>query len=81
MRQRLEYAPVWLLVRALGLLPRPLARAKAIFLVHLVAWLHPRLRRIGLRNLEIAFPEKPLAERRRILRRMFTNLGRQLAEF
>jgi KDO2-lipid IV(A) lauroyltransferase len=81
MRHRLEYAPVWLLVQVLGLLPRPLARAKGIFLGWLVYRLHGRLRRVGMRNLELAFPEKSAAERRRILRALFTGLGRQLAEF
>jgi KDO2-lipid IV(A) lauroyltransferase len=33
-----------------------------------------------MRNLEIAFPEKSIAERRRILRGVFTSLGRLLAE-
>ena len=81
MRHKLEYAPVWLLVKLLGALPRSLARALAILLAHVVYRLHPRFRRIGLRNLEIAFPEKSMAERRRILRGTFTSLGRQLAEF
>ncbi len=81
MRHKLEYAPVWLLVKLLGALPRPLARAIAISIAQLVYWLHPRLRRVGMRNLEIAFPEKGLGERRRILRSTFTTLGRQLAEF
>ena len=30
MRQRLEYALAWVLVRGIGVLPRPLARAKGI---------------------------------------------------
>lgn len=81
MRHKLEYAPVWLLVKVLGALPRPLSRAAGIVLAHLVYWVHSRLRRVGMRNLEIAFPEKTLAERRRILRGTFTTLGRQLAEF
>jgi KDO2-lipid IV(A) lauroyltransferase len=81
MRQRLEYAPVWLLATTLRLLPRPLARANAIVLAHTVGLLHPRLRRVGMRNLELAFPEKNLRERRKILRGVFTNLGRLLAEF
>jgi KDO2-lipid IV(A) lauroyltransferase len=80
MRHRLEYAPVWLLVRILGVLPRPLARAMGIALGHIVRLLHPRLRRVGLRNLELAFPEMPEAERRRIVRAVFTSLGRLLAE-
>src|SRR5678815_156845 len=33
-----------------------------------------------MRNLELAFPEKSLRERRKILRGEFTSLGRQLAE-
>ncbi len=81
MRHWIEYAPVWVLVRLLGALPRPLGRAAAISLAALFYRLHRRLRRVGMRNLEIAFPEKTLAERRRIVRRLFSGLGRQLAEF
>jgi len=81
MRPRLEYAPVWLLVRVMGAMPRPLARAAGITLARLVYLAHRRLRRIGMKNLAIAFPEKTTARRRRILRQLFTGLGRQLAEF
>src|SRR5438445_10748607 len=81
MREWFEYAPVWLLVRTLGALPRPLARALGIALGRAVYWLYPRLRRVGERNLELAFPEMAPAERRRILRGVFTTLGRQLADF
>lgn len=80
MRHRLEYAPVWLIVHLLGLLPRPLARALAIALARSLYYVHPRFRRVGLRNLEIAFPGKPLAERRRIVRVLLDHLGRLLAE-
>lgn len=38
------------------------------------------LRRVGMRNLAIAFPERSHAERRRILRASFANLGRMVAE-
>jgi len=81
MRSGLEYAPVWLLVQGIGLLPRPLARAMGIALGRLVFLLHGRLRRVGMRNLELAFPEKIAAERRRILQSLFDGLGRQLGEF
>jgi KDO2-lipid IV(A) lauroyltransferase len=81
MRHRLEYAIVWLLVRPLGALPRPLARGVGIVLGQVVYALHGRLRRVGMRNLAIAFPEMKPAERRRILKGVFTGLGRQLAEF
>jgi KDO2-lipid IV(A) lauroyltransferase len=80
MRQRLEYAPAWLIIKVLGILPRPLARATAISLAWIVYFLHPRLRWVGLRNLALAFPEKNKSERARILRGQFTSLGRQLAE-
>ncbi|MGA9724681.1 MAG: lysophospholipid acyltransferase family protein [Candidatus Binatus sp.] len=40
-----------------------------------------RHRRIGIRNLEIAFPEKSDAERMRILRASYINLGRTGAEY
>jgi len=40
-----------------------------------------KLRRVGLRNLEIAFPEKSAAERDAILKRAFRNMGRVLAYF
>jgi Kdo2-lipid IVA lauroyltransferase/acyltransferase len=80
MRQRLEYAPVWLIVKVVGALPRPLARAVGTSLGSLVYWLHVRLRYVGMRNLELAFPEKTRRERAKILRGVFTSLGRQLAE-
>jgi KDO2-lipid IV(A) lauroyltransferase len=80
MRQRLEYALVWLIVKTIGVLPRPLARAGGISLAWLVYLLHVRLRRVGTRNLQLAFPEKSRLERAAILRGVFTSLGRQLAE-
>jgi Kdo2-lipid IVA lauroyltransferase/acyltransferase len=80
MRQRLEYAAAWPFIKILGWLPRPLARAFAISLAYVVYLLHARLRRVGMRNLALAFPEKSEAERARILRCEFTSLGRQLAE-
>lgn len=80
MRHRLEYAPVWVLVRILGGLPRPLARAMGIMLGQTVRLLHPRLSRVAMRNLQLALPEMPEADRRRIVRGVFTSLGRLLAE-
>src|SRR5215813_1006765 len=80
MRHRLEYALAWLLIRGIGLLPRPLARTAGIALGQLVYIVHAKLRRVGMRNLQLAFPEKTRRERRKILRGVFTSLGRQLAE-
>jgi len=81
MRYRLEYAPVWLLLRMLALMPAPVARAAGITLGQMVYLLHGRLRRVGQRNLELAFPAMPAAQRSRILRGVFTSLGRQLGVF
>jgi KDO2-lipid IV(A) lauroyltransferase len=80
MRRKLEYAAAWPFLKIMGSLPRPLARAFAIGIAQVVYVLHFRLRQVGMRNLAIAFPEKSLDERRRILRGVFTSLGRQLAE-
>jgi Kdo2-lipid IVA lauroyltransferase/acyltransferase len=81
MKYRLQYLPLAVLVRLVGILPRPLARAVGITIGRLVYHLHPRLRRVGMRNLEMAFPTKSIAERRKILRGVYTSLGRLLAEF
>lgn len=80
MRRKLEYAAAWPFIKILGMLPRPLARTFAVTLSQLVYLFHVRLRRVGMRNLQIAFPEKSEKERKRILRAEFTSLGRQLAE-
>src|SRR2546427_8813142 len=79
-RQRLEYALAWVIIKILGGLPRSLSRAAAIALSWTIYLLHVRLRRVGMRNLALAFPDKTRRERARILRGVFTSLGRQLAE-
>ena len=80
MRRKLEYAAAWPFIKILGILPRSWSRALAIGIAQIFYLLHSRLRQVGMRNLEIAFPEKSVAERKRILRGEFTSLGRQLAE-
>ena len=81
MRESLEFAIVWTLVKLLGALPRPWARALGALIGSLAYSLLGRLRRVGLINLELAFPEKSPAEREQILRRLYRNLGWLLAEF
>jgi Kdo2-lipid IVA lauroyltransferase/acyltransferase len=81
MREALEYAFAWMLLTAFGLLPRRAALAAGAALGAAAWYLLPRLRRTGLRNLEMAFPERAQEERERILRNLYGNLGRQLAEF
>src|SRR6266536_4666420 len=80
MRRKLEYAAAWPFIKILGLMPRPLARAFAIGLGRAVYLLHYRLRQVGIRNLKMALPQKSADQRARILRGVFTSLGRQLAE-
>jgi KDO2-lipid IV(A) lauroyltransferase len=79
-RERLEYWIVWFWVKTVGFLPRPLARATGISLGLIVYLLYGRLRRVGMRNLTLAFPEMERRDRRRILRGTYISLGRQLAE-
>jgi Kdo2-lipid IVA lauroyltransferase/acyltransferase len=80
MRARLEYALAWCVVKTIGALPRPLARAVAIALGQTIHLFHGKLRRVGMRNLELAFPDKSTGARRKIVRRVFSSLGRQFAE-
>jgi Kdo2-lipid IVA lauroyltransferase/acyltransferase len=68
-------------MKVLGVTPRPVSRALGIATAQFFGLINSRLRRVGMRNLEIAFPEKSHAERKQILRGVFTSLGRELAEF
>ncbi|MGB8508231.1 MAG: lysophospholipid acyltransferase family protein, partial [Pyrinomonadaceae bacterium] len=61
-------------------LPRPLAVATGRRMGRLAYTLAGGLRRTGMRNLELAFPEKSRRERELILRGSFISLGRQLGE-
>ncbi len=79
--ERLEYLGVRALLGTLRLLPRRVARFAGGCL-GLAAWMClPRLRRVGLRNLALAFPDRSERERRRLLRASMRSLGWQLAEF
>jgi KDO2-lipid IV(A) lauroyltransferase len=76
----LEYAAARTVLTGLRWLPRPLAAATGRGLGRLAYRVRGRLQRTGLRNLELAFPELSAAERARILRGCFINLGRLLGE-
>ncbi|HXE08572.1 MAG TPA: lysophospholipid acyltransferase family protein [Acidobacteriaceae bacterium] len=81
MRKWLEYAVVRVLVALLGSLPRGVARSIGAGVGVTAYRLLGRLRRVGLCNLNLAFPEKSPKERVQILRRLYRNLGWLLAEF
>ena len=75
-RHVLEYIAARALLALLALLPLSLATRIAMFVSRALLASQPRLRRIGLRNLELAFPNLSLAERRRLLKQSFENFGR-----
>jgi len=81
MRERLEFWLVVAVAGVLGALPRPLARRLANGLTGVLYRVLGRLRRVGMRNLELAMPELDAAGRERILRGVFRYLGWQLVEF
>jgi len=77
---RLEYAAARLALGLIGLLPRSAAVRIATWIMLTVPVVLPKLKRTGMRNLEIAFPEKTVAESAAILRGTFENLGRVLGD-
>ena len=81
LRQIFEFLFAWLFIHALGILPRRAARAAGVAIARIAYAALARLRRVGLRNLELAFPEMPVEERTHILRQEYRNLGWLLAEF
>src|SRR5580658_9207020 len=81
MRETLEYWLVVAVARSLGLLPRRVARAAAGVLGFLVYLFFGRLRRVGIRNLEMALPELSSEARKKILRGVYRSLAWQLVEF
>jgi Kdo2-lipid IVA lauroyltransferase/acyltransferase len=77
----MEFAVVWLFVHSVRLLPRRLARGVGAAIAAGAFHGLGRLRKVGIRNLELAFPEKTGSEREEILRSVYRNLGYLLAEF
>lgn len=80
-REWLEYSIVRSFVFLLGILPRRLARKIGSFIGWVAFHGLGRLRGVGLRNLALAFPQKTGAEREAILRTVYRNMGRLMAEF
>jgi KDO2-lipid IV(A) lauroyltransferase len=80
-REMLEFAAVWGLVRFLGMLPRGLARGLGAAIGEVAYLGLSRLRRVGMRNLELAFPQSSESSREQILKQVYRNLGYLLAEF
>jgi KDO2-lipid IV(A) lauroyltransferase len=81
MGETVQYWLVVAIARSLGMLPRAVARRFAGWLAFAVYWGFGRLRRVGLRNLQMALPNLTSKSRKRILRRETIHLGWQLVEF
>ena len=77
----MEFVLAWLFIHILGILPRPLARFAGQGIAAFAYAALGRLRQVGLRNLEIAFPHLSRAEREHVLRAEYRHLGWLLAEF
>ncbi len=80
-RYQAEVAVARTLLKFLGWLPHQVSRAVCGLLAVLCYAFWPRLRRVGLFNLRLAFPEWDDRKHRKVLRGEFRNLGRMLADF
>jgi KDO2-lipid IV(A) lauroyltransferase len=81
MREWLEYLTVWTILKALGALPRELARGLAATVASALYAMLPKLRRTAEFNLRLALPERDATQRRSVIRGMVRNLGWMAAEF
>jgi KDO2-lipid IV(A) lauroyltransferase len=81
MKERLEYAAVWLILKMLSALPRRVARGLAASVTSLLFSLHPKLQRTAEFNLRVAFPDWSDEQRKDVTRKMVRNLGWMAAEF
>ena len=81
MREWLEYAAVWVILKVLGALPRGVARASAAGVARILYAVLPKLRKTAEFNLRLAFPEWTEAQRRVTIRKMVRSLGWMAAEF
>jgi len=81
LRENVEYWLVMAVARTLGAVPRGVARLFAGALAFAVYHALGRLRRVGERNLELAFPGITAEKRAELLRGVYRSLGRQLVEF
>lgn len=80
-RTTLEYGVARTLLAGLEVLPRSAAVAAGCGVARVAYACSHRLRGVGERNLQLAFPELSARERARILRGCFGSLGRLLGEF
>jgi len=80
-RNSVEYWIARVVLASLEWTPRPVAEGLARAYARLLDLAVPRLRRVALRNLEMALPEKSPAERKRIADGVFGSIARLLVAF
>ena len=78
LQTKAEYYAVRFVLGAIGTLPLKISMRAGKTLGKAVVSLFPRLKKTGRRNLEIALPDLPAAEKEKILSGTFESLGRQL---
>ena len=81
MREWLEYAAVWAVLKVLGAMPRSMARGIAAGVARMIYALLPKLRKTAEFNLHLAFPGWDDPRRQATIRGMVRNLGWMAAEF
>ena len=81
MKEWLEFAALWLILKAFGILPRPLARSVAVGVTRILYSLLPKLKKTAQINLRIAFTEWSESQRNALIQKMLRNMGWMAAEF
>jgi KDO2-lipid IV(A) lauroyltransferase len=81
LRDALEYSLAHLVLTSLAATPLPISNSMALGYTRLLDLGLPRLRRIAMRNLEIALPELEAGERVRIVDGVFRSIARLLVTF
>jgi len=81
MREWLEYAAAWTGLKALGMMPRPVARFIGASFARASYAIRTPLRRAAMQNLKLAFPGWSDAQRRKMVRGMIRQIGWMAGEF
>jgi Kdo2-lipid IVA lauroyltransferase/acyltransferase len=80
MKDWIEFAAVWVILKGLGVLPKPVARSFATGVARVLFAFSPKLRKTAEVNLRIAFPEWNETQRNAVIHGMVRNLGWMAAE-
>lgn len=81
MKEWFEYVMVWLILKGLGALPRPVARSVAAAITRALYSCLPKLKKTAEINLRIAFPDWSESQTEAVIRGMLRNMGWMAAEF